>query len=355
MFKHGRELQYELQKIRNEGEIEPIQLGFESFNDFDNGKLLQMSRGTWVLIGGEPHHGKSQFTNEVILQLMEKHDFKVALFSSESGNIAKVFSIFYGMYIGKQYSRVRSDLKKNEFAMNDAEKSIAEEFINNHLYVFEQNPTVKGYQKIENFYKLVGEAEERFRIKFDCVVIDPIYDIDGFEPKAEEVKKILSYIDYQCETSNRIDIVVNHVAETAKFIDKNGNRRKYRAGGDEFYGGKNNQRKAKLQLLVERPTPNEDQDLEPGEERVTSNQSNIHVLKAKPEGIAKIGVYPIFYDWKSRRYYERKENGQSQFSKGSKLESKEIYEQNYQTNITITANPNDAFYTTAEEDDDFPF
>jgi len=340
MFKTGYELQQELKKIREEGELNPVKLGFSTWDDWDNGRLLMLSRGSWVLIGGEPHHGKTYFTNEIVMQLMEMHDFKVALISTESGNVAKVFSTFYGMYAGKHYSRIRSDMRRNDYAMNDDEKAIAEKFINEHLWVFEQNQTVKNYQSIENIYKRVADAEKQFNIKFDCVVIDPIYDVDGFEPKAEEVKRILTYIDYQCEISNRIDIVVNHVAETAKYVDKQGNRRKYRAGADEFYGGKNNQRKAKLQILVERPIPNTENEL--GEEYVAENQTNIHVLKAKPEGVAKMGTYKIYYDWKSRRYYEKREDGTTSYAQNSVMANKGVVVER-QSTLNITANPNDAF------------
>lgn len=304
MFKngYGSQLQKELLEIREKGELKPVQFGFRSWNQYEEDKFLQASRGSTILIGGEPHHGKTYTTNELIMQLMEKHDFKVALFSTETGKIAKIFSIFYGMYIGKSYSKVRPDLKPNFYAMTDDEKSIAEAFINKRLWVFEQDRKQDNYQTIENIYKMVAECEREEDIKFDSVVIDPIYDVDDFTPKAEEVKRVLSLINYECEINNRVDIIVNHVSETAKFVDKNGVRKKFRAMADEFYGGKNNQRKAMLMLLVERPPANENPD-DPSD-YVATNQTNVIVLKAKPEGVAKMGVYPIFYDWKKRRYYE---------------------------------------------------
>lgn len=350
MFKNGYEnkTQTELKKIREFGEITPVQFGFKTWQDYDNGKLLQASRGSYIMIGGEPHHGKTYFTNELIMQLMEKHNFKVALFSSESGSIAKVFSIFYGMYIGKSYSKVRPDLKENKFAMTDAEKDIAEAFINKHLWVFEQNRKKDNYQTIENVYKMVEEAERAEDIKFDCVVIDPIYDIDDFEPMANEVKRVLSYIDYQCEINNRVDIVVNHVSETQKITDKSGNRRKLRAMADEFYGGKNNQRKAKLQILVERPEPNLNPD-DPSD-YVAENQTNVIVLKAKPEGVARLGIYPIFYDWKKRRYYEHHE-GNIKYADKCYFKANTVNEIN---NTYIEPKTlNEAFKTN--ENDEFPF
>lgn len=353
MFKNGysAQTQSELKKIREKGELEPVAFGFRSWRNYDEGNFLQASRGSYIMIGGEPHHGKTYLTNELVCQLMEKHDFKVALFSSESGSIAKIFSIFYGMYIGKSYSKIRPDLKENTYAMTDYEKDIAESFINKRLRVFEQNRTKNNYQTIENIYKMVAECESQEDIKFDSVVIDPIYDVDDFEPKANEVKRVLSFIDYQCEINNRVDIIVNHVSETQKYTNKEGKRFKLRALADEFYGGKNNQRKAKLQLLVERVTPTPDPD-NPYDYK-PENQTNVIVLKAKPEGVASIGTYPIFYDWKKRRYYDEYQN-EFRYADCTRFANDNPYREN--TNL-ITASPDEAFKINNDDDeqDDCPF
>lgn len=356
MFKngYGHKTQLELKKIRNEGELNPVEFCFQSWNDYDLGKHLMTSRGTFILLGGEPHHGKTYVTNELVMQLIEKHNFKVALFSTESGGLAKIFSIFYGMYIGKPYSKLKPNQKENPYSMNDDERDIAESFINQHLWVFEQDRKTPDYQNIENIYKLVEETEKAEDIKFDCVVIDPIYDVDDFKPNAEEVKRVLSYIDYQCEVNNRTDIVVNHVSDTAKFVNKEGKRFKLRALGDEFYGGKNNQRKAKIQILIERAIPN----LTPEDpaDFVPENQTNVVVLKAKPEGVAFIGTYPIFYDWKKRRFYENY-NDKKQFAYCTRFFSDEVTEVN--TKSVPLGTPEKAFeivnYYERESKDDLPF
>ena len=86
------------------------------------------------------------------------------------------------------------------------------------------------------------------------------------------------------------------------------------------------------------------------------NQTNIHVLKVKPDGVAKWGVYPIYYDWRRRRYYETyEENNQIiiKYSNGTKF-----IKENPVGNIDvtkITATPQQAFYGNTEEDDDMPF
>ena len=294
--------QVRMREIRKNGELDPIHFGFHTWNQFDKGRYLMGSRKCTMLIGGEPNHGKSQFTNELVMQLIEKHKFYVAIFTTESGDVEKVFSQFCGYYQGKPYSLKRPDGSINKHAMTDDEASEAEYFIRKYLYVFKQDRKNSKYQTLENIYNELAKAEQLYGIKFDTLVIDPIYDVDDFEPKADEVLRCLNRINLEAEDNNRFDIVVNHVAETQKTFDaKTGKRRKLLALADEFYGGKNNNRKAMLQVLVHRPEPNEDPSIGP---IVKKNQTNVHILKVKPEGIAIWGIYDIYYDWKSRRYYE---------------------------------------------------
>lgn len=298
-------IQRKMRDIRENGELIPVNFGFQSWNQYDRGKFLIGSRKCTMLIGGEPNHGKSQFTNELVMQLIEKHGFKIALFTTESGEIEKVFSQFCGYYQGKPYAKLRPDGKPNHFAMTDEEAVEAENFLMKHLFVFKQDRKSNSYQTLDNIYAQLAQAEKDYDIKFDSLVIDPVYDVDDFEPKANEVLRVLNRFNLEAEENNRFDIMVNHVGETAKTVDKNGKRKKLLALADEFYGGKNNNRKAMLQVLVHRPTPNNDPE---NGEIIAENQTDIHILKVKPEGIAKWGKYTIYWDWKSRRYYEWIEN-----------------------------------------------
>ncbi len=340
--------------LRERGELTPIHFGFETWNQFDAGRYLMGSRKCTLLLGGEPNHGKSQFTNELVMQLIEKHKFKVALFTTESGDVEKVFSQFCGYYMGKPYTKIRPDGKVNNYAMSDDEAAIAEDFLLRHLFVFKQDRKDSKYQTLENIYKELARAEELHHIKFDCLVIDPIYDVDDFEPKASEVLRVLNRINLEAEENNRFDIIVNHVAETQKTFDaKTGKRRKLLALADEFYGGKNNNRKAMLQILVHRPEPNDGSD---GQKVVLENQTNIHILKVKPEGIAKWGVYDIYYDWRSRRYYEIFDD-KVQFASCTKFFDRRPNRDIDINNFRFT--PQQAFkppkIDSNEDDDDFPF
>lgn len=356
-----------MNNIRENGELIPVHFGYESWNDWENERFFMGSRKTTLLIGGEPNHGKSQFAYELIMQLMEKHNFKIALFSTESGDVEKIFSQFCSFYIGKPFAKLRPDGKPNQFAMSNDEVVIAQNFLLKKLFVFKQNRLDTAYQTLENIYKQLDETEKLYDITFDSLVIDPVYDVDDFEGGHKDVLKVLNRFNLEAKARNRYDIMVNHVSETAKYIDKSGKRVKMEALADEFYGGKNNQRKAEMMVLVHRPIPN---DKEEEGELVAFNQTNIKILKIKPDGMAKWGTYPIYFNFATRRYYEN-HLGSRQFSQGTffynhkitdideislekRLERKEKY--NFPItqplpNVTHTATINEAF----DDDDDMPF
>lgn len=348
--------QKKMRVLRENGEIIPVKFGFESWNQYDKERLIMGSRKATVLIGGEPNHGKSAFANELVMQLIELHGFKVAIFTTESGEVEKVFSNFCGLYQGKPYSKIRPDGKVNNYAMTDDECTEAEYFLLDKLYVFKQDRKDTKYQTLDNIYKKVADAEKMYNVKFDCLVIDPVYDVDDFEPKANEVLRVLNRFNLEAEENNRFDIMVNHVADTHKSYDmKTGKRRKTVALADEFYGGKNNNRKAMLQLLVSRPEPCDGEGDQPV---VLENQTNIHVLKVKPEGVAKWGVYPIYYDWRRRRYYETYdgEDGYSisKYSNNTKFSDKHPTKTIDVYKVVVT--PQQAFDMPLNDDEfDFPF
>ncbi|WP_238584534.1 hypothetical protein [Chryseobacterium sp. Leaf180] len=348
-----------MRELREKGELSPVNFGFKSWNQYNEGKYLMGSRKCTLLLGGEPNHGKSQVTNEMVMQMIEKHKFKVALFTTESGDVEKVFTQFCGLYQGKPYTKIKPDGSVNSFAMSDDEADEAEYFMRNHLFIFKQDRKDSKYQTLENIYQQLAKMEELMEIKFDSLVIDPIYDVDDFQPKADEVLRVLNRINLEAEENNRFDIIVNHVSETSKTVDqKTGKRRKLLALADEFYGGKNNNRKAMLQILVHRPEPNDGSD---GNPVVMENQTNIHILKVKPEGIAKWGVYDIYYDWRSRRYYENYfEDGKDFFRFAECVKFYDRRPNSSDVDVKqIRVTPDQAFQTQLkieqDDEDDFPF
>jgi len=327
--------------IRENGMLRAVHLGFQTW-----GTNFMLSRRYPVYVAGEPHHGKSTFTYEMLVQLSEKYGFKHFCYFGEAGNPEHIFSELREIYIGKPYSKVRNGGGENNYAMNEADVNAADIFIENHFVIEE----IKEEMTLKGFYESLNKYEEENNIKFDCAVIDPVYDLEDFEAKEKVINRMLKKINKECFKNNRIDFVVNHVSETFKFFDKDkGTRKKMPALADEWYGGKVWQRRAFLQLLVYRPLPNLNPD--ENEDLIEENETHIYIQKAKPNGIGKVGKYKIYFDWKKKRYYEKTEKGDEY--PDCSIHFKERIKPIIKTNIIdVKPSLNEAF---GESDNDFPF
>jgi len=285
----------ELKNIRDNGRLNCVEL---AFNKFADGNLM-LSRKYPVYIAGEPHAGKTELLFEILMQLSEKHGMKHFCYFGEAGNPEDIFAQLCEKYIGKPYSKIYHNGKFNNFAMTDTELDNAHQFVMNHFFIL----PIKENISIEEFYNQLALCEKEQCIKFDTATIDPVYELEDFEAQEKKINILLKKVNIECFKNNRIDFIINHTAETFKHFDvKTKKRIKHTAMADEWYGGKVWQRRAFLQILVTRPTPN----TEPAEDEefVPDNQTTIIVQKAKPKGIAKIGHYDLFYDYRRQRYYE---------------------------------------------------
>lgn len=335
----------DLKDLRENGRLRAVGLGFQSW-----GTDFMLSRRYPVYIAGEPHHGKSTFTYEILVQLSEKYGFKHFCYFGEAGNPADIFAELMEIYIGKPYSEVRNGGGKTKFCMNEADLNAAELFIENHFHI----EPIKEEMTLKGFYENLKKDEELKNIKYDCAVIDPVYDLEDFEAKEKVINRMLKKVNKECFDNNRIDFVVNHVSDTFKFFDKDkGTRKKMPALADEWYGGKVWQRRAFLQLLVFRPLPNDNPD--EGEEIVEENETHIYIQKAKPNGIGKVGKYKLYFDWKKKRYYEKTDVGNEYPDCSLHFKERVIPEQTKDIR-NIKPSLKDAFGETDKNDNDnFPF
>ena len=184
----------ELKEIRKKGRLKPVKLGFECFND--NNSLI-FSKGVPVYIGGEPHHGKSTMTKELAMHLMQNHDFKIFGYFGEDiiTGVQDIITEFAEVFTGLKYSEIQPNGEKENYAMTDEYIDLAHAFLLDKLYICE----VKKDEKftLDYFYNDIAEAEKQ-GIKFDCAILDPIYDIDGFEADAKMMNRILNRFNKEC-------------------------------------------------------------------------------------------------------------------------------------------------------------
>lgn len=281
----------ELQDLRSNGWVKGERTGFDQLDEF-----LTLKKGYPLFLAGAPFSGKTEFVLELLLNASVIHGWKHFIYLGENGEVEEVIADLAYKYIGKPY-------KKEAYnSMSESERCQAEMFIDEHFVLVDDSRDMS----LTIFYSEVKCAENELRIKFDTTLFDPFNDVidesskfGGRDDKwlANELKMVRR----SSKENNRIDILVNHIADIYPVTDKTtGKRYTPVALPSEWAGGRTWWRRAFTMILVYRPPDwlNDDNGQPYGE-----NVSLIHIQKAKPKGVAKTGHSKLYWDWKSNRYY----------------------------------------------------
>lgn len=281
---------------------------------------LGLKKGYPLFIGGAPHSGKTEFCFELLINTSILYRWKHFIYCGEGGNVEHIFHELLHKYLQKPYKYA-----------DEREKLSAEYFISEHFVICNHDLDFS----IDEFYKAVQECEDELNIKFDTTTFDPFNDIkdetDKFGGREDKyLADALKRVRISSKKNNRIDILINHIAGIKAVTDKEGNRFYPFALADEWSGGRTWWRRAFIMILVYRPpTFLKDKNGMPYEK----NETHIHIQKAKPKGVAKIGVKSIFFDWKKNRYYCFTNGNQLLYS----CEKEPIYQIELQPNRNITS------------------
>lgn len=262
---------------------------------------LMLKKGYPLYVGGAPFSGKTEFVLEILVNTSILYKWKHFIYCGEGGNVEHIFYELCHKYLGKHY---RDSLE------NDKIK--AEYFVNEHFIICDHD---KDYT-LDEFYDLVIQAENEFGIKFDTTMFDPFNDVkEELEMFNGREDKFLAHALKKSRISSkkydRIDILITHIADVKSIQDKDTGRFYMRpALPNEWAGGRTWWRRAFTMVLVYRP-PSFLKDANGVE--YPENETHIIIQKSKPKGVGKIGVVPIWWDWKKNRYY-CKVNGQELYS-----------------------------------------
>lgn len=267
----------------------------------NKGGLPTLSTGSWQLdqhirvvkgypwfIGGQPYHGKTEVTMELLVKWSMLYGWKHYLYFGEGGEVQNIVADLCFKFVGKPYY---ANLPNS---MGESDKTYAEQFMAKHFFFSDpdQNLTYEG------FTKEVAEAERELCFKFDTTVIDPFNDLEYEVAKYGNnisywLKDVLKQVRINSKTNNRIDILIVHVGDTPAILDKERNMY-YNppALPSQWEGGKIWNRRAFVQLNIWK-------DLD--------GKTQIIVNKAKPKEAKVYGAeFDAFWgwDWKRNRYYE---------------------------------------------------
>lgn len=323
----------ELHVLRDEGVSRGELCGLPSLDD-----LFTLKKGFPLFIAGAPFSGKTEFVLEILLNTSILYGWKHFIYVGEGGDVENIF----GELIHKHAQR--PFVKTNPYHIDDKEFLHSKFFIQKHFVIANHDKEFS----VGEFYASVLEAEMEFNMKFDTTLFDPFNDIkedvEGFGGREDKyLATALKTVRVDAKKNNRINILVNHIADVRAVTDKDGNRYMPPALPNEWAGGRTWWRRAFTMILVYRPqTWMKDNNGMPYGE----NESHIYIQKSKPKGIGKIGMASIFWDWKKNRYYCIEKGGQQLYS----CETKETMK----AEESLRTLANETFLNEREFNDDQP-
>lgn len=281
----------ELSDLRNFSVTRGVNTGFEPLD-----AIMSLKKGYPLFVAGAPHSGKTELIVEILLNTSVLYGWKHFIYLGENGEIEEVIADLCFKLIGKPYRLTDYN------PMTEGDRVYAEMFIDNHFVFLSDEKDLT----LTEFYNVVEEAERKLNVKFDTTLFDPFNDLVDESHKYGgthhwlnlELKKVRKV----SKKSNRLDILINHIADVETVIDKETKQPYIRAAlPNEWNGGRTWWRRGYLMLLIYRPPAwlKDENGVPYGE-----NISLVIIQKAKPKGVAKYGgVGRLMWDWRINRYY----------------------------------------------------
>lgn len=288
----------EVQKVRDEGYTKGLSTGFSKLDE-----IYTIKKGFPLFIAGSPHHGKSEFVLDLLVNTSNLYGWKHFIYAGEGGEIADVIAELAHKYTMKPLRKKIDEHTSNEYAMSNLEYVEAMEFIDKHFFFLDTDVDFT----IEKFYKLAAEAEVKYDVKFDTTLIDPFNDVvEDLQKHGNRedkwLKWALKYVRTDAKKFNRLNIIITHIADIAPQLDKDsGQRFTPIALPSEWAGGRTWHRRAFTMLLIYRPPFFMKRD---DGEQVAENETWVINQKAKPKGSGKLGKISLFWNWQKNRFNE---------------------------------------------------
>lgn len=264
-------------------------------------EFLSYKNGFTTYVYSSPYSGKTQWTISELVYLAETYGNKIAVYSTEIGEPKHVLAEVASTYIGKLYEHHDPNLR-----MNNVQKDAATRFFTKHFFVID--PIYKKNTidvTVGAIFDAVKGIELKHNIHIDNVYIDPLSEIDdGGDERIERfTKKVNKMVNDDARINNRHNFLVSHVRDQAPIVDKNTGTSWFPVPTPrEVSGGQNSFKQGHQMVCVYRPSPNRI-DSETGQ-AFLKNETHVHIQKSKPKGVGKIGMFKLYYDYKTNRYYE---------------------------------------------------
>jgi hypothetical protein len=290
MYKRLETIKPELDTYREKGIERGASVGW-TWDQFP----YTVKLGCTTYIGAAPASGKTEFWFELLINLSCLHGWKHVIFSPETGDAKDIFSELCHKYIGKRYI-------KGDNEMNEAERTKAEYFINEHFIVIDP---IDEDLNVEDFYNLVDQIERELETTIQTTTIDPWNELtEKFEPndlgrEDKYLSRILGYARKNARKTNRHNCIITHVRDQHP-ITKDGVVYYPPASARDLAGGQVWFRKGLCVLTFWRPPAGvSESEIGP----YADNELHIRIAKSKPKGVSKNGTYKFYLDTEKYHYY----------------------------------------------------
>lgn len=288
MFKTQKDITDGLFELRKQGNPKGENTGFRCLDD-----IYTIKQGAFTIILAEPHHGKSEFAFELLLNQNRKYGKKSMVYSPETGTVEEIYAELIHKYTGRHvFEAVPGHMD---------EKTLFSSI--NHVYEYFRvvNSDYKSYSYEE---LMEGCTDE------ELILADPNNEVlQNFMAKYGNrqdlyIEDISGEIRRWCRKRKKHMIITMHPAVQEIVKSKDNSHPPYypmpkarqAAGGQAWF------RKAMGWINLWRPPVylNDEYGYPYADNTLIGS-----VEKAKPKGIGKRGQFQLHFDWKTNRYYEK--------------------------------------------------
>jgi twinkle protein len=229
------------------------------------------------VITGVPGHGKSEFNDCVIVNMIWLHEWRWAIYSPENYPTALHFNKLAEKFIGKPQSEA-----------TDKDYQIATEIIDEHVtWIYPDNEDDVTLPELLQTVKQIKEA-----YGLDAFVFDPWNEIDHRRPngmtETEYIDDALRKFRRFCREQDLFGIIIAHPTKMQPLRDGSMPQLSlWSISGSAAW-----RNKADFGLIVRR-------------EDMQKNEPILSVQKIKQKNFGKVGEIQLYYDFKSGRMKDR--------------------------------------------------
>lgn len=289
MIKKYEAIKSDLSAMRDKGNPRGQDTGFECLD-----RLFSLKQGSFTFILAAPHHGKSEFSFELIFNQAYQYGKKSLVYSPETGNVEDIYAEFIHKFTGKPF------YKSIPGHASDTEVMSAIHWIDEMFSIVDSDERSYSFNDLT---KLVRDEE--------IILSDPYnelrHDMSKYGGRQDlYIEDLCGEIRRYCKKNKKHVIQTLHPANQQKIDSKNTTSKQKitfypMPTAREAAGGQALLRKAMTWINLWRPPVGLcDEHGMP----YLDNEVLVQIEKAKPKGVATRGITNLYFDWKKNRYFE---------------------------------------------------